>query len=136
MPPTTTRRDEISFRKIYMPLVQARLVTTIFRPGRRLCGNQKGYCEGEIVTLRIVEKVGADWANIPGELRDDVGEKVQITDVKCALLGSLANKDFEGSTPDVHNKASLIQHLGLLYNLHPSELSDDAEVTRTTFTYL
>lgn len=135
-PRTTTRRDEIAFRKIYTTLVQTRQVTTIFRPGRRLCDDPKGYCKGEIVTLRIVEKVGADWARVPGELRDDVGEEVEILTVTCLPLGSLTSTDFVGSTPDISDQQSLRYHLGALYNLAPEELGDDALVTKTTFRYL
>ena len=133
---TTLRRDEITFRKIYTPLVKARTVTTIFRPGRRLCKDPKGYCKGETVTLRIVEKVGADWANVPGQLRDDVGERVEILDVVCVPLGSLSSADFSGSTPDVFDQQSLRYHLGTLYNLSPDELDKETPVTKTTFRYL
>jgi len=133
---TTVRRDEITFRKIYMRLVQTRQVTTIFRPGRRLCNDPKGYCKGEIVTLRVVEKVGADWANVPGELRDDVGEEVQILDVISKPLGLLSKEDFSGSTPDVFDHQSLMYHIGALYNLSPDELDEKTLITKTTFRYL
>ncbi len=133
---TTTRRDEIAFRKIYTDLVKERKVTTIFRPGRRLCGDPKGYCKGEIVTIRIVERVGADWAHVPGELRDDVGERVEILDVVCMPLGSLTSTDFDGATPDIYDQESLRYHLGALYNLSPDEIDDQKVVTKTTFRYV
>lgn len=133
---TTERRDEIAFRKIYAELVQSHQVTTIFRPGQRLCHDPKGYCKGEIVTLRVVKQVGADWAGVPGELYDDIGEKVKILNVSCKPLGSLTSSDFAGSTPDVYDRQSLKYHLGALYNLFPGELGDDATVTRTTFRYV
>jgi hypothetical protein len=133
---TTTRRDEITFRQIYTPLIQTKRVTIIFRPGRRLCEDPKGYCKGEIVTLRVVEKVGADWAGVPGILRDDVGEKVEILDVSCVPIGSLTAADFSGSTPDVIDRASLAYHLGVVYNLSPDELDEKALVTKTAFRYL
>lgn len=133
---TTERRDEIAFRKVYLPLLQNRRVTTIFRPGRRIFGEHpKGYREGETVTLRIVEQVGADWANLPGLLCDDFGMEVKILKTVPRLIGTLKDPDFLGSTPDVHDLQSLRYHLGLLYNLYPHELGDNAWITQTTLRY-
>jgi len=133
---TTVRRDEITFRQVYLDLLQAHKITTIFRPGQRTNDHPKSYHKGEVVTLRVVERVGADWAHVPGELRSDIGLRVEITDVVCKPLGLMHTNDFEGSSPDVYDQQSLKYHLGALYNLPPSELTSEAMVTRTTFRYL
>lgn len=115
-------RDEIWFRKIYLNLIQDRKVTTIFRPHKRLCDDHKGFCDGESLKIKIVDKVGADWANVIGQTLPDFEQEVQVTGIVAVPLGSLTAKDFNGSTPDVFDKQSLIYHLGLLYNLSPVEL--------------
>ena len=134
---TTTDPNDITFRQCYLDEVLAHRVTTIFRPGKRLCGDSKGYCKGQMVTVRVVEKVGADWANVPGLLRDDVAEKAEIIeDPVCMLLGSLTDADFVGSTPDIHDQQSLKYHLGVVYNLAPDQIDEKTRVTRTTYRYL
>ncbi len=134
---TTEHTNDIAFRQPYINDVRNHRVTRIFRPGKRLCGDRKGYCPGDIVTLRVLAKVGAEWAQVPGLFRDDIAEPVEILDVVCKPLGSLEHQDFIGSTSDIHDQQSLRWYLGTHYNLLPDELDDDSfEVTTTTYRYL
>ena len=130
-----TPRDEIGFRKVYSKLVNDKKVTTIFRPGERLCGINKGFCEDEILNIRIIDKVGADLAQLKPQIVPS-DAKVRVTNTKVTKLAMLTPEDFIGSTPDVYDKQSLIYNLGIIYNIDISEFTDDFVITRTTFTYL
>ncbi len=134
-PSPVTPRDEIGFRKIYSDLVRNQKITTIFRPGERTCNLNKGFCEEEIVDIKIIDKVGADWATLPPETIS-FNQKAQILSVDNMEIGSLVVDDFRGSSPDIFDKQSLVYNLGVIYNLSPSELADDCIVTKTTFIYL
>ncbi len=136
MSETTPPRGEIWFRRIYADLVLNRHVTTIFRPGKRLNGDPKGFQEGEILRVRIIEKVGAEWAGVFGRVCPDIEIPVQVHEVKASRIVELEPSDFEGSTPDVADAQSLIYQLGILYNLSPSEIGPNSIVTKTTFAYL
>jgi hypothetical protein len=129
-------RDEIWFRKIYADLVKARRVTTIFRPGKRLEDDPKGFREGETLQIRIIDNVGADWANLYGEVVKDFVMPVRVVAITARPLGSFTPEDFSGSTPDVYSKESLFYQLGILYNFSPAEIGDDTLITRTRFEYL
>jgi hypothetical protein len=130
-----TPRDEIGFRKIYEDLVYNHEITTIFRPGERTCNLNKGFCEGETINIKILDKIGADWAMLAPKTIP-IDKKVLILKAENKKIGELTQDDFIGSSPDVHDKQSLIYNLGVIYNLPPSELTDDSIVTRTTFRYL
>jgi len=130
-----TPRDEIGFRKIYSDLVREQKITTIFRPGERLCNLNKGFCEGEIVNIKIIEKVGADWATLPPET-STFNQKALILSTVNKEIGAFTKADFVGASPDIFDKQSLIYNLGVVYNLPPSELTDDCIITKTTFMYL
>ena len=129
-------RDEIAFRKIYKDLIIKNKITTVFRPGKRVCGDFRGYCPGEIVKIRIIEKTGADWAMLPPEFEKDFVKKIKMIEIKSLLLKDLKKKDFAGSSLDVFDKNSLIHHLGIIYNLPIEELQDDSLVTKITFQYI
>ena len=133
---TIPLRDEIWFRKIYFDAVLAKKVRVIFRPGKRLCGDDKGFCKGEILKIKFLDKIGADWAGLPGQTIPDFEQKVRVIETCVIKLSSLTEKDFEGSTPDIFDKVSLVYHLGLVYNLFLSDLSDDAMITKTVFEYI
>ena len=132
--PAITPRDEIGLRKIYENLVRDKKITTIFRPGERVCGIDKGFCENEILNIKIIDKVGADWAKLPPQATS-CGQ-VRVLNTTNMTIGSLMNNDFHGSSPDIFDKQSLVYNLGIIYNLPPSELTDDSIITKTTFTYL
>lgn len=133
-PRSVTPRDEVGFRKIYSDLVRDKKITTIFRPGERTCNLNKGFCEGEIINIKIIDKVGADWAELPPETVT-INQKALIESVVSKEIGSLTAEDFHGSSPDIFDKQSLIYNLGVIYNLAPSELTDDSVITKTTFIY-
>jgi hypothetical protein len=135
VPPSVTPRDEIGFRKIYSDLVRDQKITTIFRPGERTCNLNKGFCEGETINIKIIDKVGADWADLP-PITEPSDQKALILTVTNKEVGSLAVDDFTGASPDIFDKQSLIYNLGVIYNLPPSELTDDSIITKTTFSYL
>lgn len=130
-----TPRDEIGFRKIYTDLIRDKKITTIFRPGERICGVNKGFCEGETVNIKILDKVGADWAYLPPKTISD-GQKVRVVSTVNTTLGALVAGDFKGSSPDIFDKQSLIYNIGIIYNLAPDELADNSVITKTTFVYL
>lgn len=129
-----TPRDEVGFRKIYADLVRDKKITTIFRPGERTCNLNKGFCEGEVINIKIIDKVGADWAELPPETVT-INQKALIESVVNKEIGSLTAEDFHGSSPDIFDKQSLIYNLGVIYNLAPSELTDGSIITKTTFVY-
>lgn len=134
-PEPVTPRDEIGFRKIYENLVRDQKITTIFRPGERTCNLNKGFCEGETINIKIIDKVGADWAKLSPETIS-LDRKALILSATNKKIGELTSGDFSGSSPDVFDKQSLIYNLGVTYNLPSSELTDDSIITKTTFKYV
>jgi len=131
-------RTEIWLRKIYIPFVENRTLTTIFRPERRLLeeNHPKALGVGENVRIRIIDKVGAEWADLYGELSPSPNIPVLITSVAVKRLGSIETSDFSGSTPDVMDEAGLKMQLALIYNFSREELGPDFWITRTAFRYL
>lgn len=128
--------NEIAFRRIYHGLLEKGRITVIFRPEQRLCGDFRGYCAGQNVAIRIIDKVGADWAMVPPRFVKGFSKKARITNVETKKIGELKRNDYNGSSPDIHNKESLKYYIGIIYNLSDTELTDDFIVTKTTFTYL
>jgi hypothetical protein len=129
-------RDEMAIRKIYKKLVNQQELTTVFRPGKRVCGDFRGYCPQEKIKVRIVDKVGADWAMLPPEFIPNFIKEVEIISTEVIPLGGLKIEHFSGSSPDVKDKESLIHHLGIIYNLDRESLVDDFLITRINFRYL
>ena len=127
--------NEIFFRKIYWPLIRAGLITTIFRPGKRLTAKEYGFYPGQQVTIRIIEHVGADWAGLQAELSPSLLRRVRIDSVVAKKVKEVTEEDFRGSSPDVHDQASLRYQLGIIYNLFPDEIGPDSFVTITKFAY-
>ena len=128
-------REEMAIRKIYRELVEQQKLTTVFRPGQRLCEDYRGYCQNEIITIKIVDRVGADWALLAPVFAPDFAKAVKIENITSLPLGSLTAADFAGSTPDVFDRQSLRYHLGIIYNLAPDDLGDDSLVTKICFSY-
>ncbi|MFA5997054.1 MAG: hypothetical protein WC791_01040 [Candidatus Paceibacterota bacterium] len=127
--------NEMAFRKVYRTLLENKKVTTIFRPGRRLCGDYRGYCSDQEVTIKIIDKTGADWAMLPPKFIEDFSKEIIIRDVQAKKLAEFTNDDFWGTTEDVRDVVSLKYHLGVIYNLSDDELTDDFVVTKTIFEY-
>lgn len=127
--------NEMAFRKIYWPLLKNEQITVIFRPSVRLCGDYRGYCIGQKVKARVIDKVGADWAMIPPKFVRGFFKKIIIEKVEIKKIDELKQEDFMGSSPDIQNADSLVYHLGVVYNLFSDELNRDMFVTKITFSY-
>ena len=108
------RRDEIAFRAEYGRLVEAGLVTTVFRPGDRRYPCWRGYIEGELVTARIIAQPGCDMAGRAPRFTA-FGRSVCIAGLKVVAIEALRPGDFSGSSTDVFDAASLQRHLEGIY---------------------
>ncbi|MFA6995435.1 MAG: hypothetical protein WC249_03460 [Patescibacteria group bacterium] len=128
--------DDMAFRKIYKELLEKEILTTVFRPGVRVCNDFRGYCSKDVVNARVISQLGLDRAEIAPQFLASPVKKIQIEEIFSKNLGSLTADDFIGSSPDVYDKQSLIYHLGLIYNLDFSSLSDESQVTRIHFSYI
>jgi hypothetical protein len=120
----------IAFRKIYLDLFLNGDLKVIFRPGIRACGDPKGYCVGDKPKVRIIDQLGADWADIPPTFIDKDFGKILIKKVETKKIKDFTDADFVDSTPDIKNIESLKFHLGLVYNMPVGELTNDNYVTR------
>ncbi|BBM87801.1 hypothetical protein [Candidatus Uabimicrobium amorphum] len=127
-------RDEMAFRKQYQGLVLQRKLTTIFRPGNRIYPNWRGYKPGEVVTLRVIEKVGDDAKKIPPTF-NDIKLKIKIAEIQVKNIEELSQKDFIGSSEDVQDITSLKQHLSHIYR-KPISSYHKQLVTQITIAYL
>jgi len=129
-------KDEMAFRKIYKDLLESEKITTVFRPGKRDCGDFRGYCPAQIVDAKVLDSIGADWAKVAPKFLEGFLRKIKIKSVEIKTLGALRKEDFSGSSPDVQDIESLIYHLGLIYNLEKGALKHDSVVTKITFEYI
>ncbi|OYY63126.1 MAG: hypothetical protein B7Y49_13860 [Sphingomonas sp. 28-62-11] len=133
IPPLEMPRDEMAFRRQYEPMLLARTLTTVFRPGNRLWPNWRGYQPGEIVTARVIDKPGSDARGIAPQFTA-ARIPIEIVDIKVIRAAALAAADFCGSSPDVHDAESLRVHLAEIYEQSLSAFDD--VVTRIKFAYL
>jgi hypothetical protein len=131
-PPLDMPRDEMAFRRRYEPLLFARTLTTVFRPGNRLWPNWRGYRLNEIVTARVIARPGSDALGIPPEFTA-TRTRIEIVDIRVLPPEGLRTEDFVGSSPDVHDVASLRIHLLGIYGRPLSAFGD--VVTRIQFAY-
>lgn len=127
-------RKEIWERKVYEPLIKSEKLTTLFRPGNRICdvGKVKCFNNGEEVTIKILEKQGDDIRNIEPVFSPTI-KKARIEEIKENSLPSLLKKDFKNSYPNATNQKTLRYHLGLIYNKEPNSFK---EVTKIKIEYL
>jgi shikimate dehydrogenase len=128
--------DEMAFRRIYRLPLQEEQVTVVFRPGKRLPGDYRAYHIGQIVQAKIIDQAGLDRAHVAPEFLPYPIKHIRIESIEARKIGSLEPKDFIGSTADVYDKATLVYQLGLIYNMDPADLTDDAIITRVRFSYL
>lgn len=128
--------NEMAFRKVYKKLLEQEKVTVIFRPGKRVCGDYRGYCLEQKVTVKLIDKVGADWAMLPPKFLRGFSKNVVITNVEIKKLKDFKKSDFRGATSEIRDRESLEYNLGIIYNIPPEEFTDDFLVTKTTFKYL
>lgn len=123
----------MAFRRPYQPLLAAKTLTVVFRPGDRRYPAWRGYAEGETITARVIAKPGSDARGIPPTF-NRFRAHIRIEDVAVSPVASLAPADFAGSSPDVQDVASLRAHLLGIYG-RPIESYGDI-VTRIRFTYV
>jgi hypothetical protein len=133
LPSLDMPRDEMAFRRRYQPMLFARTLTTVFRPGDRLWPNWRGYRQGEIVTARVIARPGSDALGIPPEFTS-TRISIGIVDIRVFTPEALTADDFLGSSPDVHDSGSLRVHLLGIYGRPLSAYGD--VVTRIQFDYL
>ena len=126
-------RDEMAFRSRYRDLLVQRALTTVFRPGDRIYPNWRGYCEGEIVTARIIRMPGSDERGVPPEF-DDLRIPIRIRAISVSAIEVLGRDAFSGSSPDVHDRASLAAHLHDIYGRPIAAFGN--QVTRIAFAYI
>lgn len=127
--------NEMAFRKIYWPLINEEKMTTVFRPGKRLANDERGYREGQVVMARVIDSIGADWAGVPPEFSQDLSKLIKISSVSAKKIGELDRNDFKGSSPEIQDQQSLTYHLGVIYNLYPEEINAESFVTIIKFSY-
>lgn len=132
-PPLDMPRDEMAFRRRYEPMLFARTLTTVFRPGNRLWPNWRGYRLGEIITARVIARPGSDALGIRPEFTSK-RIMIEIVDIQVLAPEALTVDDFLGSSPDVHDAGSLRVHLLGIYGRPLSAFGD--VVTRIQYAYL
>ncbi len=126
-------RNEMAFRKQYEPLLNARKLTAVFRPGNRVFPNRRGYIVGETVTARVIERCGSDRLGLPPQF-NDTRIPILIKRIGVSCIDCIEERDFAGSSPDVFDRNSLIEHLTWIYR-EPIDCSG-ATVTKIQFEYL
>ena len=126
-------RDEMAFRKAYEPLVLNRSLLTVFRPGVRLYPQRRGYKQGEIITGRIIERVGSDVLGLPPQFNDKK-MRLRIDSIAPVSFDDLGPDAFFGSTPDVQCRDDLERQLQNIYG-QPID-AFDRMVTRIGLSYL
>jgi hypothetical protein len=126
-------RDEMAFRKEYETLLLSRKIATVFRPGNRVHPNRRGYIVGETVTARVIERCGCDRRGVP-PLFNEVRIPIKITHLAVFFIDCVKEGDFRGSSPDLFDRRSLIDHLERIYE-EPID-SFNRTVTRIGFRYL
>lgn len=124
--------NEMAFRKPYQELLLSGGITTVFRPGKRLPDDTRGYRPGQLVTARVIDRLGLDWKFIPPKFVPDIAHCIRISEVYSKDIDSMDRQDFMGSGPDIFDSRSLRYHLGLIYNMDINSLK---EVTVIKFTH-
>jgi hypothetical protein len=123
----------MAFRSRYRDLLLQRALTTVFRPGDRIYPNWRGYTQGEIVTARIIRMPGSDELGVPPEF-DDLRVPIRIKTITVSSIDALDGAAFIGSSPDVHDRASLAAHLHHIYGRPLAAFGN--QVTRIAFAYI
>lgn len=129
-------KDEMAFRRIYRDLLEKELLTTVFRPESRECHDERGYCVGQIVKARVLDVPGSDKNGTQPSFLEEVHKIICIENVEVKTIGSLIKKDFQGSSPDIQNVESLRYHLGIIYNLDPSDITNEKVITKITYSFI
>jgi hypothetical protein len=125
-------RDEMAFRRKYQRLLLARKITTVFRPGDRRFPAWRGYAPGEVVTARVIVRVGSDALGV-APVFNAVRIPIRLDEVDVLDAAALRPADFAGSSPDVRDRASLEAHLRGIYGRPLAAWG--GRVTRIRFSY-
>jgi hypothetical protein len=96
----------------------------------------RGYCDGQRVVARVLDRIGADWAKVAPQFVEKLEWEIEIKEVVIKKISELDSEDFVGTTPDIYDVVSLQYNLGLIYNLFPEDIGPDSFVTITTFAYV
>ena len=73
------KADDLMYvRRTYLLFVKNESLTTTFRPGARINGAPKSYYSGEIVEIKILDKIGAEWAGLDPEFIKGFSRLVRI----------------------------------------------------------
>lgn len=130
------RKNHITLRKYYFNSVKNKQLKRIFRPGNRICPNNKCYSLGQLVYIKILDIQGSDKYNIE-PIHTNFKSLVKITNSVTKKLVDLKKGDFKNSGFDIKDINSLRTHLALIYNLYFDEVNDDNfEITITDFEYI
>jgi hypothetical protein len=120
----------------YRGAIENQSVTTIYLPGHRMHIEDGGYSVGETIPVRAVERFCIMNGKIVPIFSETVAQAIFTERIEIRKIGSLAAADFSGSTLDIFDQASLVQHLGLIHNLRNADLCVQAIVTKITFSYV
>lgn len=131
--PVDLPRDEMAFRKDCQRLLLSQAITAVFRPGDRRFPAWRGYAPGEVVTARVIARVGSDALGVP-PVFNDVRVPIRIDDVTLLEAATLGPEDFAGCAPDVVDVATLTAHLEGIYQRPLAAYG--GVVTRIRFHYL
>lgn len=131
--PLALPRDEMAFRKKYQRLLLEKKITTVFRPGDRLYPAWRGYAPGEVVTARVIARVGSDALGVPPAF-NRVRIPIRLDEVTVLDAAALEPADFQGSSFDVRDLPSLEAHIKAIYGRPLSAWG--GLVTRIRFSYL
>ncbi len=130
------RKNHITLRKIYINSVKDKTLKKIFRPGNRLCPEEKCYFKNQKIFVKFLDIQGSDKYNIePVHL--NIKFPVVVKNVYVKKIINLKISDFKNSGPNIKNKNNLRFELANIYNLSYDEVFDDNfEVTISEFEYL
>tara|TARA_Y100000310_G_scaffold340441_1_gene436265 strand:- start:227 stop:628 length:402 start_codon:yes stop_codon:yes gene_type:complete len=125
-------RNELWVRKTYEALVMNGSLTTFFRPGDRVTPTEKYFIEGEVLTLKFLEKPGDEARGFVPIINGN-SKKARVVSLNKKNIEDFVDEDFEGSSPDVKNTTQLKYNLGIIYNKPIDEIK---EVTRINVEYV
>ena len=85
------------------------------------------------MTARIIRMPGSDEQGVPPQF-DDLRIPIRIRTISVSSIDALGRDAFSGSSPDVHDRASLAAHLHDIYGRPITAFGN--QVTRIVFAYI
>lgn len=125
--------SSLGFRFVYRPIILSGSLTTIFRPN--LPKYKKLFPQGVVVSVRIILIPGNEKTNTPPVYTNE-RLQARIKSITIHNVKDLKPQDFEGSSPDVKDQASLAYHLGLIYNQPLDNFRNDKKIIKIKLEYL